>query len=145
MRRCLYVCASVVAAATLAAACSSGSNDTKADEADFCELVLGAAQGEADFDWSSPEGIQQTLDYYARIQEVAPEEVRDDLALVVDGVTALSGSGLDPESAGSYREITDALSRFTDFVERECVADATPDVTPSDTEPATDTSGTEGG
>lgn len=145
MRRCLNVCTSVVVAATLAAACSSGGNDTKADEADFCELVLGAAQGEADFDTSSPEGIQRTLDYYERIQAVAPEEVREDLALVVDGITAFTGSGLDPQSAGSYQEITDALNRFNDFVAAECLADATPDVAPTEAPPAPESSGTGGG
>lgn len=116
---------------------SSGDEASSPDPEDFCELVLGIADGAADFDTSTDQGIQDTLDYYARIQEVAPDEVADDLALVVEGVATFTGPGATPENAGDLEDVDGALTRFNEFVASECVADATPDVTPSTVGPDT--------
>lgn len=126
LRRVTATAALAVLVAAPVACSGSGDGASSPDPDDFCELVLAIADGAIDFDATTDEGIQDTLDYYARIQEVAPDEVRDDLALVVEGIATATGPGTTPENAGNLQEADAALTRFNDFVEKECVADATP-------------------
>lgn len=126
LRRVTATAALVVLVAAPAACSGSGDERSSPDPDDFCELVLAIADGAIDFDATTDEGVQDTLDYYARIQEVAPDGVRDDLALVIEGIAAAAGPGTTPDNAGSLQEADGALARFNEFVENECVADATP-------------------
>lgn len=121
-RRCVRAVAAAAAAVALV-----GCAETPRTATNFCR-VLDAESPEIARRPASPGEVRDLIDRYARLLEVAPLEIEEPLATVVDALRAAArADGADPESVqaaidAAYRSESDALT-FTTWVLRTCGAD----------------------
>ncbi|MEY2740491.1 MAG: hypothetical protein ACO26C_01185 [Ilumatobacteraceae bacterium] len=119
---CVRAIATAVAAVALAA-CA----ETPRTATNFCR-VLDAESPEIAIRPTSAAEVRDLIDRYERLLEVAPLEIEEPLATVVEALRAAAGAdGADPASVqaavdAAYRSEADALT-FTTWVLRTCGAD----------------------
>lgn len=101
--------------------------DDDASAGDFCDL---SREFDEKFDTAEPTDAEAT-EALERLADAAPEEIEDDVRLIVDALDAVAEAGTDPEALAALEEefagTEEASSRVETYLDEECGIAPEPD------------------
>jgi len=89
---------------------------------DFCETGEEEFAGVSALNPADPGDVATIGERFEALRDEAPEEIRDDFDVVVDGIAQLEGAAADPASAADFDSAayTESLQNIEQYVDENC-------------------------